>query len=256
MVYLDLDDFVAWTFMGVDVANHVPQIERECVAEVGLTNIQTIYSDVEKETTHNEKRTDNFKETVSEKTMPKVERKNMLKSSRMFPCDNCEKVWNWRWELKRHLRVHSRPPTKQEIERNYECTDNICEKKFRLKNDLKQHMRLHTGNNLLVCDVCQKKFTSKYAILHHLAVHTGEKPFQCAMCRNQFTQPANLRTHVKNKHSISANFTKQKVCKYCGIVLASIASLHQHLLETHNEHVEKERLLSSLHYWLRWSIGF
>ena len=50
---------------------------------------------------------------------------------------------------------------------------------------------------------------------------------------------------MKNKHSNSANFTKQKVCKYCGIVLASIASLHQHLLETHREHVEKERLLSS-----------
>ena len=247
MMNSDLDDFVAWTFMEVDdVANHVPKIERECITEVGLTDIKTIYSDEEKETKPDENRRDNFRETISEKTKPKVEKKkNMLKRSPTFPCDNCEKVWNWRWELKRHIRSHSRPPTKQEIERNYECTDNICEKKFRLKNDMKQHMRLHTGDKLLLCGVCKKKFTSKYAILHHMAVHTGEKPFQCALCRNQFTQPANLRTHVKNKHSNSADFTKQKLCKYCGIVLASIANLHQHLLKTHNEHVEKERLLLS-----------
>ena len=222
------------------------RIERECIAEAGLTDIQIMCSDEEKETKPDENRIQHFRETLSEKTKPKVEKKKILKTSQTFPCDNCEKVWNWRWELKRHLRSHSRPPTKQEIERNYKCADNTCGKKFRLKNDLKQHMRLHTGDNLSVCGVCQKKFTSKYAILHHVAVHTGEKPFQCAMCGNQFTQPANLRTHVKNKHSNSANFSKQKICKYCGIVLASIANLHQHLLETHTEHVEEERLVASL----------
>ena len=245
MMYSDLDDFVAWTFMEVD--DDVPLIERDCIAEAALTEIQTIYYDEEKGIKPEENKIQNFRETLSEKTQPEVEKKKkMLKTSRKFPCNNCEKVWNWRWELKRHLRSHSRPPTKQEIERNYECTDSTCEKKFRLKNDLKQHMRLHTGDNLSVCGVCQKKFTSKYAKLHHVAVHTGEKPFQCAMCGNQFTQPANLRTHVKNKHSNSTNFTKQKLCKYCGIVLASIANLHQHLLETHNEHVEEERLVASL----------
>ena len=103
-------------------------------------------------------------------------------------------------------------------------------------------MRLHTGDNLLVCGVCQKRFTSKYAILHHVAVHTGEKPFQCAVCEKQFTQPANLRTHVKKKHG--NNLNNQNKCDFCGLMLSSITSLHQHLLDIHKGHVEKGRVIS------------
>ena len=206
--------------------------------EEELRNVQNVCSNEEIETKHD---VDSFTETISEETKPQVEKKN-LPSSQTFPCDNCEKVWNWRWELKRHMRTHFRPPTKHETERNYECTDHSCKKRFRLKTDLKQHMRLHTGDNLLVCGVCQKKFTSKYAILHHVAVHTGEKPFQCAVCEKQFTQPANLRTHVKKKHG--NNLNSQNRCDYCGSMLSSITSLHQHLLDIHKGHVEKGRVIS------------
>ena len=160
-----------------------------------------------------------------------------------FPCDDCDKVWKWQWELKRHMRTHSRPPTKQETERNFECTGHSCNKRFRLKNDLKQHMRLHTGENLLSCDICQKKFTSKYAILHHVAVHIGAKQFQCALCGNHFTQPANLRTHVKNKHGDNTDLNNQ--CKYCGTVLTSITLLHKHMIDAHKGLAEKERIVSA-----------
>ena len=93
------------------------RIERECIAEAGLTDIQIMCSDEEKETKPDENRIQHFRETLSEKTKPKVEKKKILKTSQTFPCDNCEKVWNWRWELKRHLRSHSGPQTKQEKER-------------------------------------------------------------------------------------------------------------------------------------------
>ena len=62
------------------------------------------------------------------------------------------------------------------------------------------HKRLHTGEKLLVCSVCNKGFVTRQSLLNHVVVHTGEKPFQCALCHVRFTQPANLRTHTKNKH--------------------------------------------------------
>ena len=192
----DLDVFCAQTFV---------QLSRE----EELTLVKNVCSNEELETKDNGDSVDNL--TISKKTELKVKKKT-FPSSQSFPCDNCEKVWKWRWELKRHMRIHTRPPTKRETGRNYDCTDQSCNKRFRLKNDLKQHMRLHTGDNLLTCGICQKKFTSKYAILHHVAVHTGEKPFRCDLCGNQFTQPANLRTHIKNKHSNSRlNLTRNKI---------------------------------------------
>ena len=222
----DLEDFFDWTFI------KIPREEEE------VRNVQNVCSNAERETKNNENPIYNTTETKSERPQVRI---------KTFPCDECDKVWNQPWELKRHKRTHARAPTKQETERDFECTDyckNLitCKKKFKFKKDLNKHMRLHTGDNLLVCGVCQKKFTSKYAILHHVAVHTGEKPFQCAVCEKQFTQPANLRTHVKKKHCNSLN--NQNRCDYCGSMLSSITSLHQHLLDIHKGHVEKGRVIS------------
>merc|ERR1719270_2833934 len=163
-------------------------------------------------------------------------------SKQAFPCPKCDKVWNWPWELRRHLMIHFKPQ-KLNTENSYKCPEPGCGKKFQWKRDMKQHERIHTGDKLLVCSVCHKKFTTRQALLHHVVVHTGEKPFQCAVCGNRFTQPANLRTHVKKKHNYSVESNKQNKCEYCGEPHASIVGLHQHLLEDHPQQVQEEREL-------------
>ena len=158
-------------------------------------------------------------------------------SKQKYPCPKCPKVWNWAWELRRHLVVHFKPS--KYGDGGYKCSQ--CDKRFQWKRDLKQHERYHTGEKVLFCSVCEKQFITKQALLHHVVVHTGEKPFQCAVCGNKFTQPANLRTHVKKKHNYNPESNKNNRCEYCGEPHQSVVSLHQHLLEDHPQQVQEER---------------
>ena len=149
-------------------------------------------------------------EKAPELTTLKVAKK--YPSKQKFPCPKCPKIWNWPWELRRHLMIHFKPQ-KLNTANSFPCPHPGCDKKFQWKRDMKQHERIHTGEKLLVCSVCEKKFTTRQALLHHVVVHTGEKPFQCAVCGNRFTQPANLRTHVKKRHNYSVESNKQNKCK-------------------------------------------
>ena len=172
--------------------------------------------------------------TGSKEKSPKLDKQKRVKQK--FKCPKCDKVWNWPWELRRHVLTHYKEKERQATS-TFKCEE--CGRGFQWKRDLAQHQRLHTGEKLLVCSVCEKKFTTRQALLHHVVVHTGEKPFQCALCGNRFTQPANLRTHMKKKHS-DTNIVGNK-CPHCQESFPSIIAVHQHILEDHQNIVAEQR---------------
>ena len=86
-------------------------------------------------------------------------KKKKPQPKQQFPCPKCPKVWNWPWELRRHLIMHFKEKERQDASA-YKCKE--CGKGFQWKRDLAQHMRLHTGEKLLVCSVCGKKFVTRW----------------------------------------------------------------------------------------------
>ena len=155
----------------------------------------------------------------------------------LLQCPKCPKSWNWPWQLRRHLLIHFKPD--KEAEAVFECPEQNCGRTFSWDKDLQTHKTIHT-DRALVCTIDKMRFSTKQALLAHVVVHTGEKPFQCAVCGNKFTQPANLRTHVKNKHKYSVEINRQNKCEYCGEAQSSLVGLHHHLLEEHTHQVQIE----------------
>ena len=46
------------------------------------------------------------KETTNNESPTLIKKSKKAKSKQQFPCPKCEKVWNWPWELRRHLVMH------------------------------------------------------------------------------------------------------------------------------------------------------
>ena len=73
-------------------------------------------------------------------------------------CTVCEKTFQNKWLLKRHMKIHSG-------EKNYAC--NVCGKKFREKSDLKTHSVKHTNIQRYQCNQCGKKFKWNASYRYH-----------------------------------------------------------------------------------------
>ncbi|GFO43957.1 Zinc finger protein 208 [Plakobranchus ocellatus] len=61
------------------------------------------------------------------------------------------------------------------------------------------------------CPICQRIFGRKSIMVEHLRIHTDEKPYECDFCGSGFRQNAQLRSHIRNRHTRVERYQ----CSFC-----------------------------------------
>ncbi|XP_050072280.1 zinc finger protein 425-like [Anopheles maculipalpis] len=182
-------------------------------------------------------------------------------------CDQCERSFVTRVQLKNHMRMHKIsecPICKKSLKRasfkvhlaaheaKFRC--DICEAPFGSFNSLQSHKDLRhatktqSGDETFSCSMCDRKFTNKTQLSCHRKQH---KRRQCPICMQQVPSMI-LQGHIAihqqahycdlcNRSFASASIlTRHKrvkhstvkqsvlVCEQCGLAYPSAAKLHNH----------------------------
>ncbi|XP_041470993.1 zinc finger protein Xfin-like isoform X2 [Lytechinus variegatus] len=146
---------------------------------------------------------------------------NLCINQQLFTCSVCQKGYNRKHNLYRHMRLHSG-------ERPHECT--YCKKRFWQSSELKRHLRIHTGQKPYSCSVCDKQFRDTSNLKVHMAVHLRKKKkYQCSFCDEGFSTRALRDTHSASAHPSEKPFH----CMECDMRFCRRGSLQVHIWRTH-----------------------
>ncbi|XP_020502097.1 zinc finger protein 131 [Labrus bergylta] len=135
---------------------------------------------------------------------------NQKPQKKVHVCEYCKKQFDHFGHFKEHLRKHTG-------EKPYECPD--CHERFARNSTLKCHMAACQNGagakkgrkKLYECQVCSSVFNSWDQFKDHLVSHTGDKPNHCTMCDMWFTHARELKTHLKEVHSIEDRTNEEVV---------------------------------------------
>ncbi|XP_069499212.1 zinc finger protein 398-like [Ambystoma mexicanum] len=80
-------------------------------------------------------------------------------------------------------------------QRIFTCTE--CDKSYDLKGKLIRHMVTHSGVRPYPCTECDKSFYQMPHLIRHQRTHSGEKPYACRFCHKRFNRKDNLHGHER-----------------------------------------------------------
>lgn len=120
-----------------------------------------------------------------------------------FKCRLCSQMYRYKWNLKYHMQQHKGPKI-------YSCSE--CKKAFALKSNLVKHIKHHL-DDINQCKICCEIFQDKETLEEHEKSHQNRR-FKCpgTTCDRIFTSLTRMRNHIDQKHE-EENLYKCKKCK-------------------------------------------
>ncbi|XP_068627393.1 zinc finger protein 57-like [Battus philenor] len=151
------------------------------------------------------------------------------KEREMFPCPQCDKKFQWRGNLARHLHSHA-----ARAKGDLVCTP--CNRTFSSKATYEQHMRIsmkHVSENdfKYMCSECGKRFSNKTRLRDHVMWdHLKNFIYKCAQCQKVFKSNTSLYLHKQNVHQKDQ---AGHLCQHCGKSFPNQAKLRAHVAGMH-----------------------
>ncbi|KAJ6633123.1 Zinc finger protein, partial [Pseudolycoriella hygida] len=137
--------------------------------------------------------------------------KKIHDDEKQFRCPTCNKGFNERADLNRHIDRHIKSQDVA-IEENFDCPE--CHMSFKVQSDLRIHQSVHRSDGKIVCGECNKEFTTKIQLKRHVRTHFVDKPHKCAVCMKGFPEMGSLTRHFR-KHTGEVR-EKKFECLTCG----------------------------------------
>lgn len=80
----------------------------------------------------------------------------------------------------------------------YCCSAPNCGKVYNTRFNLKRHIDItHLKKKKFKCSVCQGFFASHQSLQEHRNLHSGARPFVCSFCHSSFRQASQLSLHKR-----------------------------------------------------------
>uniref|UniRef100_A0A3B5QUU8 C2H2-type domain-containing protein n=1 Tax=Xiphophorus maculatus TaxID=8083 RepID=A0A3B5QUU8_XIPMA len=151
--------------------------------------------------------------------LPLVSGSTVEAATQSFQCGFCEKTFQFRSRLIRHVGIHMRKS-------KLRC--GVGKKSFSQNCQLVHHKKTkgsggkplgaqaglstRAETERILCNTCGKGFSYPSILKRHARVHTGEKPFACGACGKSFSRRDHLLSHTKS-HSAKPRDPPQPAMK-------------------------------------------
>jgi uncharacterized Zn-finger protein len=137
--------------------------------------------------------------------------------------------------------------TKRRI-KNYQFSCNVCNKHFNLRSAMKRHMQRHTQLRTFHCDVPGCTYSAKVPIdlyMHKKNVHTSIL-YTCLLCGKNFKTHSVYKLHAGKHNTETAGVFK---CLYqkCRKLVKNISDLQKHIKEAQEE-VKNSSAMSAINF--------
>lgn len=187
---------------------------------------------------------------LTKKSPRKDKRKSRKPKKGLFICDYCQKQFDTKSSIRRHMYLHlhfktypctqcnkvfgkqlylTAHVTRQHPnwERHYMC--NVCDKNFLLKENLAVHLASHSSTETMFkCIYCKEKFSKQTDLVQHEKQHLVSGRYDCIICEQSYDSRNKLSMHFKSHLRV-----KDFICQHCGKEFLRLNSMRRHVQICH-----------------------